>query len=354
MRLLMFNLATDADDPILGFATGWVAALAKQVEIVYVITMRAGRVEVPDNVRVYSVGKEKGYSEPRRAVEFYRCLLQVLRRDRIDICFSHMIPAFTVMGAPVLKARGIPIVTWYAHRQVTMLLKLAHHLSDKVVASAETSYCYRHDKLVVVGQGIDTGLFSPAGTPSEHPPLLLCVGRLSPIKDPLTLIEAVRLLQQRDYNVRCALVGDASERDGRYAETVRRRASELGLEAVVRFAGAVPNEQVVYWYRRCFAHVNLCPTGALDKAALEAMACARPSVVANDGFRETLGQRLEWLVFRHGDAEDLAGKLTKLLAMSESERGRLGWELRQRVIEQHSLDRLVTRLIAIFKTVRNG
>src|SRR5712692_7868003 len=107
MRLLLFNLVTDIDDPILGFATRWIWALAKQVERIHVISMRVGRVEVPGNVRVYSVGKENGYSEPRRAVEFYRHLLHVLREDCIDICFSHMIPIFTVMEAPVLKFKSI-------------------------------------------------------------------------------------------------------------------------------------------------------------------------------------------------------------------------------------------------------
>jgi hypothetical protein len=82
-----------------------------------------GRVEVPENVRVYSVGKEKGYSEPRRAVEFYRHLFRVLREDRIDACFSHMIPIFTVLAAPVLKVKKIPIVTWYAASQLNLHIK---------------------------------------------------------------------------------------------------------------------------------------------------------------------------------------------------------------------------------------
>src|SRR5438270_12504303 len=123
MRLLLFNLATDADDPILGFTTRWICALAEQVEFVRVITMRAGRLEVPGNVRVYSVGKEKGYSEPRRVVEFYRILARILRQHNIDVCFSHMIPLFTVLGGPILKAKRIPIVTWYAHPKVTRILK---------------------------------------------------------------------------------------------------------------------------------------------------------------------------------------------------------------------------------------
>ena len=59
MRILWFNLAMDAEDPILGFATYWVRAMASRVEVIHVISMRAGRGEVPDNVRVYSVGKER-------------------------------------------------------------------------------------------------------------------------------------------------------------------------------------------------------------------------------------------------------------------------------------------------------
>src|SRR5215470_18126068 len=98
MRLLLFNLATDAEDPILGFTTRWIAAMARRVEFIHVITMRAGTIEVPENVRVYSVGKEKGYSEARRAMEFYRYLFRVLRGDRIDVCFSHMIPIFTILA----------------------------------------------------------------------------------------------------------------------------------------------------------------------------------------------------------------------------------------------------------------
>ena len=142
MRLLLFNLATDADDPLLGFTTRWIGALAKRVEFIHVITMRVGRLDVPGNVRVYSVGKEKGYSEPRRVIEFYRFLFRILREDRIDACFSHMIPIFTVLAAPVLRPKGIPIVTWYAHRQVTSTLKLAHHFSDRMISSDKTSYPY--------------------------------------------------------------------------------------------------------------------------------------------------------------------------------------------------------------------
>src|SRR5262245_16330301 len=352
MRLLMFNLATDTNDPILGFATRWIAALAKQVESIQVITMRAGRVDAPDNVRVYSAGKEKGYSEPRRAVEFYRHLLNVLRANRIDVCFAHMIPIFTVLAAPLVKAMRIPIVTWHAHRQVTTLLKLAHCLSNRMVASAESAYRYKHDKLTVGGQGIDADLFIPNGSGPDHPPLILSVGRLSPIKDQLTLIQAVDLLRHEGLYVRCAFVGDSPTRDRAYAASVKHRVQELGLASVVQFVGAVRHQEVVDWYRRSFAHVNLCPTGALDKAAREGMGCCRPSVVSNEGFRSTLGEFSDQLVFRHKDAAGLAAKLTRLLTISAGDREWMGLGLRQRVVEAHGLEQLVRRLCVIFEEVR--
>ena len=123
VRLLLFNLVTDIDDPILGFTTRWISALAKGLEFIHVITMRAGRIVVPSNVAVYSVGKEKGFSEPRRVVEFYRYLMQTLRNDHVDVCFSHMMPIFSVLAAPLLRIKNIPIVTWYAHPSCTLTLK---------------------------------------------------------------------------------------------------------------------------------------------------------------------------------------------------------------------------------------
>jgi len=354
MRLMLFNLATDADDPILGFTTRWITALAKRVEFIHVITMRAGRIEVPENVRVYSVGKEKGYSEPRRAVEFYRLLFRILREDRIDACFSHMIPIFTVLAAPVLKAKGIPIVTWYAHPSLTWILKLAHHLSEKMVTSVATAYPYRHDKLVVVGQGIDTDLFCPdERSKPDSPPMILCVGRLSPVKDHPTLLKAAALLRQRwSYPFRVVILGGpAGPQDEPYVRSLHRLVEDLDLQDIVTFQPPVPMSQLPNWYRRCTVHVNMTPTGSGDKVAWEAMACGRPCLVANEGFRETLGWWTESLLFQHENAEDLAMKLLILLQQPPEQLATIGKDLRESVIKSHSLNRLAEHLIELFHTI---
>jgi len=308
---------------------------------------------VPENVRVYSVGKEKGYSEPRRAVEFYRYLFRVLREDRIDACFSHMIPVFTILAAPVLKAKKIPIVTWYLHPSLTFVLKLAHHLSDKMVSALETSYPYRKDKLIVVGHGIDTDLFCPDGSPPEEPPMILCVGRLSPVKDHPTLIRAAALLRERwEKPFRVVILGGPTgPKDEPYVRSLHRLVEELNLQDIVSFHPPVPQSALPNWYRRCTVHVNLTPTGFGDKVAWEAMACGRPCLAANEGFRETLGEYAEMLLFPYRDVEALAEHLLWLLRLPSNEVERIGTHLRARVVALHSIERLAEVLVTLFSAL---
>lgn len=359
MRLLLFNLATDRDDPVLGFAAAWAAALARRAESVDVLTMRAGRLDLPPNVRVHSLGKERGRSVPARVLAFYATLGRLLLRGRPDACFSHMQPAFTVMGAPLLLARRVPVVTWYAHPSLTWELRLAHAVSARMVTSVATAYPWRRDKLEVVGQGIDTGVFSPGPAPPEGPPVVLCAGRVSPVKDHGTLLRAAASLRRSrpDLDFRVVVVGGpAREADLAHVEGLRALAAELGLGEVVVFAGPVGTGELVGWYRRCLVHVNLTPTGFGDKVALEAMACGRPCLLANEGFRETLGEDAPGLVFPWGDAETLAERLRGVLEMEAGEREALGLRLRRRVAEAHGLERLMDRLAALLAAVagRNG
>jgi len=315
--------------------------------------MQAGRAEVPLNVGVHSLGKELGYSEPRRVVGFYRHLGRLLREGQIDACFSHMTPIFTVLAAPVLRPRGTPVVTWYAHPSLGWTLKLAHRLSSRVVTSVAAAYPYRRDKLLVVGQGIDTDLFAPDGTSPDRPPLILCVGRVSPVKDHATLLAAVAALRSRRTEPLRVLVVGAPARAGDESllRALRDRVQTLGLDDVVGFLGAIPMWDLPAWYRRCTVHVNLTPTGFGDKVAWEAMSCGRPTLVANEGFRESLGVHGERLLFRHGDAADLARRLDWVLSRPEEELARVGSDLRRSVVEGHSLGRLADRLVEIFREV---
>lgn len=356
MRLLLFNLTTDIDDPILGFTTSWITALARRLEFVHVITMRTGKIVVPDNVEVHSVGKEKGFSEPRRALEFYRHLIRILRRDVVDICFSHMIPIFSILAAPILRAKDIPLFTWYAHPNLTQVLKTAHVLSQYMLTSIETAYPYKRDKLLSIGQGIDTDVFCPSNESPEEPTILLCVGRLSPVKGHRTLLQAAAVLRDRWREpFRIVIVGGAATpADANYINTLYEQVRALKLHDIVHFEPAMANAELPVWYQRCTLHVNLTPTGFGDKVAWEAMSCGKPCLAANAGFADTFGVYKDLLLFQHGDAEDLATKLEGQLRLSDHERRQLGSYLRSRVIQQHSLENLADKLVSLFHQTRQS
>lgn len=358
MHVLWFNMKMDEGDPLLAFTIEWVNAFARYADRVTVITMHAGTYRVRDNVRVLSMGKEKGYGEPRRVVEFYRHLGRVLRRERVDAAFAHMVPIFAVMAAPLLKLRGIPQVLWYAHGHVPPMLRLAHRLVDREMTSMPHAFRIPSRKLHVVGQGVDTEIFTPpAAREDDGEFTVVHVGRLSPIKDVRTLVAAADELVNRRgrTDLRVDLVGDICiPADAACRAELEAMVERAGLREHVRFRGAAPFHEVPRWYARADAAFNGCPTGAPDKAGLEALACAVPLVASNQTFGQVMGPDGEGLVFRQGDAVDLADRLEALARRGAEERAALGMRLREVVVTGHSLDRWARLLLGILREVTAG
>ena len=270
-------------------------------------------------------------------------MFKILCTERVDGCFSHMMTIFSVLAGPVLRAAGIPLVTWYAHPSLTPTLKLAHFFSNRMVTSLPNAYPYRRNKLAVIGQGIDTAMFAPSENPAANDDVILCVGRLSRVKNHPALLRAAALLPCR---FRVVILGATSGADDEaYAAELRQLANELALRDVVFFEKAVPPAELPSRYRVCAVHVNLTPAGFGDKVAWEAMACGRPCLVANEDFRETLGRYAGELLFLLNDPADLAAKLSAVLKKSAAERAEIGSYLRSQVERLHSLPRLAERIL---------
>ncbi len=363
MNLLLFNLATDADDPILSFTTLWINRLAPHYDHIDVITMRAGRLAVAENVTVFSIGKEKGYGETRRALEFYRLLFGRLRQRRYAACFAHMMPLFAVMGAPLLRLYRLPITLWYTHRSRHWTARLGMKVSRRVVTAAPDSFPFQTPKLRVIGHGIDTDFFSPASLPhaplhgeGEPPPKdIVHVARLMPIKHQATLLRAIGDIPEAS----AVFVGDVPpEKDASYRAELEQMGRDLGISDRVIFAGDQPPEGVRDCYRRAAAAVNLSPPGLFDKAALEPMAVGIPTIVSNAAFESVLGQDAALLRVASPDNHAaLAERLRQLLALTDQQRAAIGSRLRANVVAGHSFDALIPRLVSVLKTgepVPNG
>ena len=251
MTLLWFCLKVDQNDPVLAFAVDWIGRMAAKADRILVLTMEKGEYDLPANVTVHSVGKERGFSECRRAFEFYRLLFRILRDEKIDAVFAHMMPLFAGMAGPILRVKRIPLFLWYCHKSVTLVLRAAVFFSYKIFTCSENGMNVRSRKKRVIGHGIDLGkfLFSESG---HEPHTLLCAGRVSPVKNVHVLIDVMDdLVHHSGLGDLKLLVGGGPtelKRDQRYWKTIRRRVSEKNLNDHILFLGKQSGDEMIKLY----------------------------------------------------------------------------------------------------------
>jgi glycosyltransferase involved in cell wall biosynthesis len=344
-RLLMFNLATDEKDPILGFTVEWVRALATRVPNVDVITMRYGTTDLPGNVRVYSIGKERGWTEARRLVEFYRRLGLLLHEQTYDACFAHMQERFALLAAPLLKLKHIPVTLWYTHPHTPLALRAAIRTVDRVITADSSSCRVRTSKLLATGHGIDTDRFVPAFCDRGRF-RVVAVGRVTPIKRLELLVDAAARLQSRlTQPLEVRLIGPTDIPDTNYESALRRRAFEMGIASQVNFVGPLGTEELIAEYQAADAVVSLTRRGSFDKSAIEGMSCGLPLLTMNPAFAPHLLAAGMPGPIEDGNAEALGQAIGRLADVPVQERRRWGLALRAEVIRAHSLQRLADLLV---------
>lgn len=347
MRLLFLTQVLDRQDAVLGFVPRWIDAFAARVEQVRVIALSIGDCGgLAGNVDVRVVGRSGRFM---RYLRYRRYLREALARDGFGTVLAHMIPRYSLLAAGPARRAGARQFLWYTHGAVDGRLRRAERVVEGIFTASEESLRLATPKKLVTGHGIDLEHFDAQGTRPLGAPRLLSVGRMTPSKDPLTLIEALRLLvaEGRDIGLDIAGGGLAAG-DEAYEARVRGSIQSAGLSSRVALHGAVPYLRIPDFYRRASVCVNASLTGSVDKVALEAMACERPVLSCNDAFPRvvaSLGEQAQLLVFPPGDAHALAAKLRVLLDMDPQRRAELGSRLRAIVAREHEVDGLIGRLI---------
>ena len=343
MTLLWFNLKVDKDDQVLAFAVDWIRQMATKMEKIVVLTMEKGEYELPANVTVYSIGKERGFSECRRAFEFYRLLFRILKGEKIGAVFAHMNILFAAMAGPILKIKRIPLFLWYAHKNVSPILRIATLFSLKVFTSTAMGFRIPGRKVMIIGQGIDTRLFRPDGETRSND-TLLCAGRISPVKNVHILVEVIDdLVRNREFgSVRLIIAGGPLDlqRDRKYLEIIKKKIRERGLGDHIVFLGKLDRDTLIKWYRRAVILLNLSDTGSLDKVLLEAMACGCIPISSNESFRMLYEQKFPRL-WTTMDPSEIAYRVQAVLSLGPDDKERLRRELREEVADGHSLKHLV-------------
>jgi glycosyltransferase involved in cell wall biosynthesis len=303
---------------------------------------------------VHDVAVPRGAS-PWALLRAIRTARHIFRERGVDLVHVHGTTAWLV-GAVAAKLEGIPVVAqvhgFHHHENMSALVRRAVLLCERVLCSLSDRLLYqnpadidecRHHRLApnhknrLIGNGVQLGDFPVLAPPDGDPPVILCVSRLEPVKNLPMLIEAARILHERNESFRVRIVGEGPQR----AE-LERRVAEAGLGEVVELLGYRTDVPKLIAESDVCALVSL--KEGLPRAIIEAGACARP-VVATDviGNRDAVADGETGFLVPLGDCEALADRLSRLIG-DRGLRHYLGRTARE-YAEFHFDEQLITELI---------
>jgi glycosyltransferase involved in cell wall biosynthesis len=173
---------------------------------------------------------------------------------------------------------------------------------------------------------------------------LICVGRLSPEKGHLGLLEAFANMLARGIDAELVLVGDGPEK-----EKIEQTLSKLNLSGKVQLAGLLAEDATLAEIADADILVLASFMEGLPVVLMEAMALGIPVVATRvAGIPELIVDEQNGLLFSPANWDELAEQLSRLCTDSPL-RGRLGDSGKERVLKSHDVARAFDPLIRYFE-----
>ncbi len=333
MKLLIVTQAVDTNHPILGFFHRWLEEFSKHCTELTILGQQVGSHALPPRVKVCSLGKEQGASRLCQVLRAWKLSWQ--QRHAYDAVLVHMTPVWVILCWPVWMLCGKPIYLWYEVRRGGTILRIAEFLVRTIFSATPQGMPWASSKQLVLGHGIDTAFFSPDG--STPKPLVVTVGRVTPVKHFPAIIDAAAQLSNRPH-LRI-IGGPMTESDQVELQRVHARIAENLMEGRVTI-GFASQEEIRDTLRtaRLFLHAA---SGGLDKAILEAMSCGVPVLTTSVAARAVLPEAC-W-----SEVATFNAKAEKLWSLPDAERVVITHALRDTIEKHHSLPKLISRMCSV-------
>lgn len=197
-------------------------------------------------------------------------------------------------------------------RDASALIVASHHIRRLLVLEGAP-----HDKIHVVRYGVSVEKLSPVSW--EHrkntSPSIVFLGRFTPKKHPIALVQAFALVKQEIPNAKLSMIGDGSE-----MQRVKERINQLGLTQSVKLYGALPRAEALrlanhHWVLA--QHSVTAPDGDQEGFGLslaEAAALELPIVsTLHNGIPEQVIDSYTGFLVQEFDYEAMARRIIELL-----------------------------------------
>ena len=316
-------------------------------------TTTGGRLRelVASHVPVFEMRRRRG-NDPGLVWQ----LFQLFRRERPHVVHTHAWGTL-VEGLVAARLARVPLVVHGEHGTlqlrphqrriqrwgwglVDQVLSVSSRLASRMAAETR----FPEGRVETIRNGVDLSRFGRleraearrlAGLP-EGDVLVGTVGRLVPVKDQATLIDAMALLSARGVRARLVLAGD-----GPLTADLVARAARRGISDRVAFLGHRPDVENVLAGLDIFVLSSV--SEGLSNTILEAMASGLPVVATRvGGAEELLDEGRTGLLVPPGHPEKLAGAIEELI-VDEPRRRAMGQRARQRAEQEFALPVMIGR-----------
>jgi glycosyltransferase involved in cell wall biosynthesis len=336
MKLLIITQKVNKNDSNLGFFHDWLLEFSKHVEELSVICLEKGEYDLPKNVKVYSLGKETGTSQPRRLLNLLRYMYSL--SGSYDAVFVHMNPIYIVLLGWYWRAQQKTIGLWYTHKSVDWKLRIAEVFTDHIFTASTESFRLPSKKVHITGHGINTEIFNGYTAPALPPFSLITTGRISPTKNIEEMITATKKLNEEGIKSILTIIGaPVTSADIQYEKKLKENSPDA-----VQFVGVVSHDEIPNYLQKAHVFINLSKTGSIDKSVLEAWSMNVSTITSNEAFAT---------IPESGYIKDSSGLYLALEAVYKNIS--IGTSpktsLREYVVKNHSLSSLIPHIIKFYE-----
>ncbi len=206
------------------------------------------------------------------------------------------------------------------------------------------------DKIHVVYHGVDIFKFIKTAQGIQSGIDVLSVGRLVEKKGFEYLIKAISLINKKDLNMKCIIVGDGEEYN-----KLENLISKLGLNDVIKLIGLVRNHDLLKFYSSSKIFILPCvitkygDRDGIPNVLAEAMAMSLPVISTQlPNISELIENEKDGMLVPEKEPKALANAIEKLLG-DEKLRKELGKNARDKIVKQFDSKRHIKDLASIFR-----